>query len=1037
MRKLGKSLYGERTSSQLPALELLQALGYKYLSPEEVTSLRGNFHNPVLTKVLRRQLEEMNSYEYKGEQYRFSKNNLDKAVQDLDIPLTDGLVQTNEKIYDLLMLGKSYEEFTVDGNRRSFNINFIDWDNFDHNVFHVTDEFQVEREHGNEHIYPDIVLFINGIPVAVIENKRSSIELSQGVSQMIRNQKLQYAPQLFKYVQIVMATNRNEAAYATCDTPKKFWATWREEAVSWQTDILNEAVTGREVTKQDLDIVSLFHRERLKDLIQHFIVFDNNVKKIARYQQFFGVKEIVKRVEQFDEDGRRKSGTIWHTQGSGKSLTMVMFAKYIFHSLRDAHPKVIIVTDRVDLDNQIYQTFQHTRLRPNQASTGKHLVDLINDNAADIVTTLVNKFETAADYQEPILGKDIFVLVDESHRTQYGKFHNKMRQIFPNASYLGFTGTPLMKKEKNTMMKFGDLIHTYTIADAVRDGTILPLYYEGLMVEQKVDEEVVDRNLEMITKGLTKEQRMEVKRRWSTLQKVASSKRRIQLITLWIIEHYNKTFGNTELNAMLATSSKADAIRYLEMFEFYGGLDVRVIISPPDTREGHEDTSKESTDLVQRYWDRMMNQYGDERRYESQIKDQFVHGDFDILIVVDKLLTGFDAPRAAILYVDKPLKEHNLLQAIARVNRLYEEKDRGLIIDFRGLLTELSAAMNIYSGSGLENFDPEDLQGTLYDSLDISGELREHYSNLADLFKNIQNKQDIEAYEVLLGDKKIRDDFYNKLNKVERSLKFAIGSFHVYNAMEEEIKRIEKAVRFYKELRRSVRLRYGDTVDMSAVDEKMQHIIDSDLTSKDPDRITKRVNITDKNDLLREVEMLEGEASKADAIRSRISKRINDNQGKHPAYYKKFSEMIEETFNKYREKRISEKEYLEAMYEHAEDFFGEKDIIGYPENIKHNYDAQAFYGTMYDTLTEEQATYKADHDEEVKATLAKVSLAIEEAVKDEIKVDWHENEEVKNSLVQAVEDLLFEYKEEYNLELNWDTIDKINNKIQDITRQRF
>src|SRR5690625_4855119 len=259
----------ERESSQVTALELLQHLGYEYLSPEEVTRLRDNFYNPVLTKVLREQLKRINKYEYKGELYSFSDNNLDKAVQDLDISLTEGLVQANEKIYDLLMLGKSYEEFTVDGNRRSFNIHFIDWDNFDNNVFHVTEEFQVERERSNEHIYPDIILFINGIPVAVIENKKSSVPLSQAISQMIRNQKTRYAPQLFKYAQIVMATNRNEAKYATCGTPEKFWAIWREEAVKWQSSILAKAIPHREVTKQDEIIVSLFHRERLKDLMKH------------------------------------------------------------------------------------------------------------------------------------------------------------------------------------------------------------------------------------------------------------------------------------------------------------------------------------------------------------------------------------------------------------------------------------------------------------------------------------------------------------------------------------------------------------------------------------------------------------------------------------------------------------------------------------------------------------------------------------------------------------------------------------------------
>src|SRR5690625_2954534 len=382
-----------------------------------------------------------------------------------------------------------------------------------------------------------------------------------------------------------------------------------------------------------------------------------------------------------------------------------------------------------------------------------------------------------------------------------------------------------MKKEKNTIMKFGDIIHTYTIADAVRDETILPLFYEGLMIEQDVNQEVIDRNLEMITRGLSEEQIRDVKKRWSTLSRVASSEKRIQLITSWIIKHYERTYQDTPFNAILATSSKGDAIRYLEQFEFYGGIDACVIISPPDTREGHEDTTTETADMIQRFWKRMMDRFGDEQTYERTIKDQFVHGEFDILIVVDKLLTGFDAPKAAALYVDKPLKEHNLLQAIARVNRLYENKDRGLIIDFRGLLTELNSAMDVYSGSGLENFDPEDLEGTLFDSMEIMGELRENYSHLVDIFKDVKYKDDSSSYEVLLADQKDREDFYAKLNKVETALKYAVSSSSVYNAMENEINQIEEDVKFYKELRRNVRIRYGDTVDMSALDSKMQQKI--------------------------------------------------------------------------------------------------------------------------------------------------------------------------------------------------------------------
>lgn len=272
--------------------------------------------------------------------------------------------------------------------------------------------------------------------------------MNQGISQMIRNQGKDYVPQLFKFIQIVMSTNKNETKYATCNTPKKFWSVWKEEKAEWLQNWLDKTVEGRLPTMQDKNIISLFHPERLLELTQFFTLFDKDVKKVARYQQYFAIKEIIKTIEERDENGNRQSGVIWHTQGSGKSLTMVMLAKYILSELRGYNPKVIVVTDRVELDKQIHKTFSHTRLKANRATSGSHLVDLINDNHSDIVTTLVHKFDTASSKQKPIESRDIFVLVDESHRTQYGELHLKMKKVFPNACYLGFTGTPLMKKKR-------------------------------------------------------------------------------------------------------------------------------------------------------------------------------------------------------------------------------------------------------------------------------------------------------------------------------------------------------------------------------------------------------------------------------------------------------------------------------------------------------------------------------------------------------------------------------------------------------------
>ena len=576
----------ELNISQIPAIEVLKKIGYQYLPLEQVNQLRVNLNEVLLRTVLEDKLKELNSYEYKGEVYKFNDSNIQQAIRDLDEPLTNGLVKANEAIYETLLHGRSYTEFLPDGSKKSFTIQYIDCNHIENNVFHVVEEFEVERMDGRGNVRPDIVLFVNGIPFGVIECKRASISVKQGIQQMIRNQNNEYIPQLFKFVQLVMATNKNETKYATCYTPERFWSVWKEEDEEWLDFWLDRAVEGRLATTQDKNIISLFHPERLLQITKYFTLFDKDVKKVARYQQFFAIKEIIKTIEQRDENGNRQSGVIWHTQGSGKSLTMVMLARYILSELYSYNPKVVVVTDRVELDKQIHKTFRHSRLKASRATSGSHLVDLINDNNADIVTSLVHKFDTASKHQT-IDSKDIFVLVDESHRTQYGELHIKMKKVFPNACYLGFTGTPLMKKEKNTMIRFGKLIHKYTIADGVRDKAIVPLLYEGKMVEQSVNQKAIDHRLEMITRNLNDKQKEEVKQRWSKYEKLASSEQRLYLIAEDINKHFLENYKTqgSQFKAMLATNSKIEAIRYLEAFEEFADLNCAVVISPPDQRK--------------------------------------------------------------------------------------------------------------------------------------------------------------------------------------------------------------------------------------------------------------------------------------------------------------------------------------------------------------------------------------------------------------------------------------------------------------------
>jgi len=1036
-------LYKEENISQKPAIEVLKNLGYIYLPPEEAEEIRGNLYNVLLTDILKEKLIELNEYQYKGKTYKFSEKNIDQAIKDLDEPLTDGLVRTNEKIYDTLMLGRSYEENLPDGSRKSFSLRYIDWEDIYNNVFHVVEEFTVEREDGEGNIRPDIVLFVNGIPFGVIECKRSSISISQGISQMLRNQGKDYAPHLFKYSQILMATNKNETKYATCYTPEKFWSIWKEEDEEWLQSQLSKTVFNRLPTTQDKSIISLFHPERLIEITKYFVLYDKNVKKIARYQQFFAVKEIAKAVEERDENGNRKSGVIWHTQGSGKSLTMVMFSKYVLSELSSYNPKVIVVTDRVNLDKQINQTFNHTRLKANRATTGRHLVELINDNKADIVTTLVHKFDTASKEQKPVYSKEIFVLVDESHRTQYGELHIKMKNVFPNACYLGFTGTPLMKKEKNTMIKFGELLHTYTIADGVRDKTIVPLLYEGKMVDQTVNRKAIDNRLEMITRDLNDKQKEEVMRKWSQFKRIASSDQRIAYIAYDINKHFVENYKTkgSQFKAMLATNSKVEAIRYLKHFEEAGDLNAAVVISPPDQREGHDAVDEESKDMVKRFWDKMMDRYGNEENYEESIKDEFVNGDdLDLLIVVDKLLTGFDAPRASIMYIDKPMKEHTLLQAIARVNRLYEGKDYGLIIDYRGLLQKLDEAMEMYSGAGLENFDPKDLKGALYDVISIIGSLRQYYTDLVNIFIPVKNKEDTEEYEVLLANEELRKEFYDTLSKFGRHLKIALESERVYNSLSlDEINKYKKDFKFYQELRKSVKIRYSDTIDHKEYEAQMQKLMDNYIAAEEIIRITNPVDILDKKGFEEELNRLGSPRAKADAIRTRMTRSINMKWDENPLYYKKFSERIEETLQAYKDKRISEREYFERMNDLKKDYQKGYSGIEYPDNIKNEPNAQAFYGVTVDVIRETNEVYDVGNTKGAisEEQIAEISMLIEGIVNENTKRDWHDNIDVHNKIEQEVEDLLFEFAKTNNIDLDFDQIDKILKEVRTVALKRY
>lgn len=1028
---MDRDLYLEDNISKKPAIELLQTMGYTYISPEDCIKQRGNKYDVLLNDVLRGQLRRLNRYAYAGVENEFSASNIERAIEDLNEPLVDGLVRTSEKIYNTLLLGNSYPETVGDGKLLSFNLRYVDWEHPENNLFHVTEEYAVESQDKQHNARPDIVLFINGIPFAVIECKAPHISTEQAIEQNIRNQQNEYIPQLYKFAQIVMAANKNSVKYATTATPKKFWSVWKEQDSVFLNKAIEKFITDRMATEQDKNIIALLTPSRVIEIIRFFVLYDANVKKICRYQQYFAIREIISTINERTEDGNRQSGVIWHTQGSGKSLTMVMLAKYILMEMSACNPKVIIVTDRKELDRQIAATFSHTRLNPARATSGRHLVELIGSGKADIVTTIINKFDTAERLDTKNMSSDIFVLVDESHRSNYGQLSTKMRTVYPNACYIGFTGTPLMKKEKNTMSKFGKLIHKYTIKDGVDDGAIVPLIYEGRFVEQTVDETNIDLWFEQTTKRLTDAQKLDLARKWSSIRRLTSTDARIKRIALDINNHFIEGYKDTGFRAMLATNYKRDAVRFLECFEQFGDLTCAVVISPPDLRESVDDIDEGTDDKVLAYWQKMMRQYGDADTYEESIKNKFCDGEIDILIVCSKLLTGFDAPVCQVLYIDKELKEHGLLQAIARTNRICEGKDYGLIVDYRGLIEQLDTAMDLYSGAGLENFDGGDLKGVVVDVMSVVGNLRSAYSNLCELLAPVLEKMDTEEIEVFLSDDKIREQFYNLLCVFGKALSVVLNSDKAYEAIpRDELKKYQDTFILFSKIRRSVKIRYCDAIDNSEYEPLMQNLLDTHLSVAGLKQITSPVDILNKDELEKELDELGSLRAKADAIHSKMTKSISEKYDENPAYYDSFSKKIKEALQEYKDKVVTESEYLAKMRSIMDDYRKGATDISYPEKIKDNVHAQAFFGVVTAIFSEYDTGISGD-------VAAGISLEITEIIEKHSKIDWTHNKTIHDRIAQDIDDLFYNYEKEQGLKLPFDVIDKVIENIKTVALRRF
>ncbi|EDM25466.1 type I restriction-modification enzyme, R subunit [Lentisphaera araneosa HTCC2155] len=1068
----------EELSSQIPALKLLMNLGYEYLNPEEALKHRGgNTANVILRDVLIKYLQQQ-TFVWKGQEHPLSNNAIDTIIRELTPSMNEGLMVVNEKIYNKLTLGITVTEF-IDGKKASPTIPIINWKEFHKNSFHVTDEMEVLAEDGLHNRRPDIICFVNGLPLAVIEAKRPDgsktheAMLAEGISQNIRNQGIKEIPQLFAYSQLLMSINGLDGRYATTGTPAKFWAKWREENIieedfislkntalssakksqlfehrpAWIQKYFAEREAQGELlpTDQDRLIISLLEPKRFLEFIQFFILFDQKTGKIAaRYQQFFGIRSLIERINTRKPQGGREGGVIWHTTGSGKSFTMVFLSKALLLHESLAECRIIVVTDRVDLETQLNNTFKSGGAisgkkdkAKSKVSSGRDLAQRIGRGTERIIFSIINKFNTASKQEECYNdSENIVVLIDEGHRSHNGENHERMRQALPNAAYVAFTGTPLLKDDKTTN-KFGKIIHAYTMQRSVEDGTTTPLLYEERIPELEVNENAIDKWFERITEGLTEEQKVDLKKKYAKKGQIYKTDGRIELIAHDISDHFVKNIDRG-LKGQLATDSKLDAIRYKKYLDEIGIVSSAVVISAPDTREGHTEVDEAKLPEVQEWWKKNVGKE-DEQTYTKAVIEDFAREDgVDLLIVVDKLLTGFDEPKNAVLYMDKPLKAHNLIQAIARVNRLHSKKKFGLLIDYRGILKELDTTIQAYQDLAertQHGYDIEDLAG-LYSEMSVEyKKLPQLHADLWDLFKDIKNKADIEQYRQLLipslvtDDEghsydqrlKVREDFYEALNEFSSCLKVALASVNYYDDKsftEEQRSEYKRDLKWFNNLRKIIRNDANETVDYSLYEERIGKLLNKHVAGtevREPEGVYVVSELGKPEDWTEEKTRNE-----TDIIKSRVKKIIDEELKDDPYAQKVFSELLNQAIAE--AKAMFNHPYKGyALFKNFEDKLNDRQIDDLPEVFADNLNARAFYGVFKIVLNEDFSNIPENE-------AIKLSFLIDETVNKAVAENSISPQNIEN---QIRKDLLPQI---FKMGIGMDRVKEVLEQVIQITR---
>ena len=989
-------------------------LGYHYLGDWQDREGNKNIETGLLTDWLKKR--------------SISDALIARVIRQMDtaVALGEGkkLYYANKDVYRLLRYGVKDKEGAGEQNQ---TIWLIDWNNPEANDFAIAEEVSIKGESKKR---PDIVLYVNGIALGVIELKRSSVSIAEGIRQNLDNQKKDFIRNFFTTIQLVMAGNETQGLrYGAIETPEKYYLEWKED-VGLSYD-----------HKLDFHLNRICNKHRFLQIIHDFIVFDAGVKKTCRHNQFFGIEAAKMYI------ARREGGIIWHTQGSGKSLTMVWLAKWIREHVKDS--RVLIVTDRTELDEQIEKVFTGVEEDIYRSKSGAGLIATLNQPNPWLVCSLVHKFGRQSDSDDDAatdafineLRKslpndfkakgDLFVFVDECHRTQSGNLHEAMKSILPAAMFIGFTGTPLMKKDKKKSVEvFGPYMHTYKFHEAVADGVVLDLRYEARDIDQHItSQKKVDEWFEAKTRGLSRIAKTQLKQKWGTLQKVLSSKSRLQQIVNDILLDMDTKprlmdgYGN----AMLVCSSVYQACKAYEMFsqsDLAGKIAIVTSFQPIAIGIKGEETGEGLTEKLFKYdiYRKMLADYFEQseddaasrvEEFEKEVKKRFIKepGQMRLLIVVDKLLTGFDAPSATYLYIDKQMSDHNLFQAICRVNRLDgDDKEYGYIVDYKDLFLSLDKAITDYTQGAFEGYDKEDVAGLLKDRLeqarlDLENTL-EMVRALCESVKAPRNTEDYIHYfcgesganqDELTEKEALRLTLYQNVAKLMRAFANIANEMPDTGFSAEHAEKIRSEVAHYEKVRDEVKLASGDLIDMKRFEPAMRHLLDMYIRADSSEQlmdfeelglieliVEKGVGATES---LPE-SIRKNQDAMAETIENNVRRTIVDENPVNPKYYEQMSVLLDELIELRRQKSIEYQEYLERIRELS------RKVIR-PEQ------ASSSYPSLMDTQAK-RAFYDNFGNDEVLATI------IDSAIRNTKKADWvgdrFKEREIANAIRQKTAD---------------------------------